>query len=164
MTSIQDLASVVGIGIGATALMDLWLAWLKRMGVPTLDFALVGRWLGHLAHGQVAHAAIRQSPRIPGERAWGWIAHYAVGIAFAGLLVAVQGPAWMQGPTLLPALAVGAGTVAFPLFVMQPAMGSGFAGSRTPAPAQNCLRSLANHSVFGLGLYLAAGLVATISR
>ena len=30
------------------------------------------------------------------------------------------------------------------------------AASKTPAPVRNCLRSLANHAVFGLGLYLAA--------
>ena len=47
---------------------------------------------------------------------------------------------------------------------MQPAMGSGFAASRTPTPLKNCLRSLANHTVFGLGLYLSALVIALISR
>jgi len=39
---------------------------------------------------------------------------------------------------------------------MQPAMGAGFAASRTPAPMKNRIRSVANHAVFGLGLYLSA--------
>ena len=56
------------------------------------------------------------------------------------------------------------GTVAAPLLVMQPAMGSGFATSRTVPPLKNCLRSLANHTVFGLGLYLFALVIALISR
>ncbi len=47
-------------------------------------------------------------------------------------------------------------TVSAPLFVMQPAMGAGFAASRTPTPVRNVIRSIANHTVFGLGLYLAA--------
>jgi hypothetical protein len=59
---------------------------------------------------------------------------------------------------LLPALAVGVATVVVPLFVMQPAMGAGFAASRTPTPLKNCLRSLATHAVFGVGMYLAGAL------
>ena len=164
MTSFQELASIVPIGIGATVVMDVWLLFLKRQGVPTLDFGLVGRWVGHLAHGQVVHASIRQSPRISGEVALGGITHYAIGIAFAALLVLVQGPAWTRAPSMLPAVAAGVATVVAPLFVMQPAMGSGFAASKTPTPLKNCLRSLANHMVFGLGLYASAVLVALVAR
>ena len=68
------------------------------------------------------------------------------------------------GCWVLPALAVGMGTVAAPLLVMQPAMGAGIASSRTPTPVKNCLRSLANHTVFGAGLYLAAAALQSISR
>ena len=152
---------LVLIGLGATAVMDGWLIVLKRMGVKTLDFALVGRWVGHLAHGRVAHAAIAKAPPVAGERLLGWATHYAVGVGFAALLVGLNGLRWLDSPTLLPALAVGVATVAAPLFVMQPAMGAGFAASKTPTPVRNCLRSLANHAVFGLGLYLAARLLAS---
>lgn len=147
---------LVLIGLGATAVMDGWLMLLKRMGVKTLDFALVGRWVGHLAHGRVAHAAIAKARPVAGERLMGWTTHYAIGVGFAALLVAVTGVGWLDSPTLAPALAVGVATAAAPLFVMQPAMGAGFAASKTPTPFRNCLRSLANHAVFGLGLYLAA--------
>lgn len=158
----MEIVKIVLIGIGATAVMDAWLMLLKRIGVPTLNFAMIGRWAGHLARGRLAHAAIAKSPPVPGELALGWLIHYAVGIAFAGLLVAVQGVQWTRDPTLLPALAVGIATVAAPLFVMQPAMGAGIASSRTPTPLKNCLRSVANHTVFGLGLYVAAVLIALI--
>ncbi|MBT9511501.1 MAG: DUF2938 domain-containing protein [Acidovorax sp.] len=151
-------------GIGATAVMDTWLLLLKRMGVPTLNFAFIGRWVGHLFRGQLAHAAIAKAAPIRGELTWGWLTHYAVGVAFATVLVSIQGTDWVHHPTLLPALAVGVGSVAAPLLVMQPAMGSGFAASRTPTPLKNCLRSLANHTVFGLGLYLSALVIALISR
>ena len=164
MTSLQDLAQIAFIGIAATAVMDVWLMLLKRMGAQTLDVALIGRWVGHLFRGQIAHASIRQSPRISGELIWGWLTHYAVGIAFAGLLVLVQGSAWIQGPSLLPAIAVGMSTVVAPLFVMQPAMGSGFAASKTPTPLKNCLRSVATHTVFGLGLYVSAVLLPFVAQ
>ena len=118
-----------------------------------------------LASGvQGAHASIAKAPPIRGERALGWIAHYAIGVAFAGLLVGIQGIAWTSRPSLLPAIMVGAGTVVAPLCIMQPAMGAGFAAARTPAPLKNCLRSVANHTVFGLGLYLAAFALQAIAR
>ena len=162
--SLHDIPLAMLLGIGATAVIDAWLLLLKKLGVPTLNFAFIGRWVGHLLRGQVAHAAIAKAAPVRGELAWGWLTHYAVGVAFAGVLLSLQGAAWVHSPTLLPALAVGIGTVAAPLLVMQPAMGSGFAASRTPTPLKNCLRSLANHTVFGLGLYLSALVIALISR
>ena len=161
---LQEFPLAMLIGIGATAVMDAWLLLLKHLGVPTLNFAFIGRWMGHLFRGQFAHAAIAKAVPIRGELAWGWLTHYAVGMAFATVLVGIQGADWVRSPTLLPALAVGVCTVAAPLLVMQPAMGSGFAASRTPTPLKNCLRSLANHTVFGFGLYLSALAIALISR
>ena len=161
---LQEFPLAMLIGIGATAVMDAWLLLLKHLGVPTLNFAFIGRWVGHLFRGQFAHAAIAKAAPVRGELAWGWLTHYAVGVAFATVLVGLQGADWVRSPTLLPALAVGVCTVAAPLLVMQPAMGSGFAASRTPTPLKNCLRSLANHTVFGFGLYLSALAIALISR
>lgn len=151
------------IGIGATALLDLWLALLARLGVPGLDFALLGRWVGHGLHGRWRHTAIAKAAPVRGERALGWLAHYAVGIAFAALAVALAGRGWVQAPQLLPALAVGALTVLMPWLVMQPAMGAGIAAAKTPKPAANRVRSLANHLVFGAGLYGAAFIVERIA-
>ncbi|MFY3382693.1 DUF2938 domain-containing protein [Paracidovorax sp. MALMAid1276] len=160
----QDLPIALLIGVGATAVMDTWLALLQRLGVPTLNFAFIGRWVGHLLRGRFAHAAIAKAAPIRGETAWGWLTHYAVGMGFAMVLVAIQGTDWVRSPTLLPAVALGIGTVAAPLFVMQPAMGAGFAASRTPTPLRNCLRSLANHTVFGFGLYLSTLAIGLVSR
>ena len=161
---LQEFPLAMLIGIGATAVMDAWLLLLRRLGIPTLNFAFIGRWVGHLLRGRFSHAAIAKATPIRGELAWGWLTHYAVGVAFATVLIGIQGAQWIYSPTLLPALAVGISTVAAPLLVMQPAMGSGFAASRTPTPVKNCLRSLANHTVFGLGLYLCAQVIALISR
>ena len=162
MTALQQTFAVILVGIGATAVMDLWLLLLKRLGVPTQGFALIGRWVGRLLRGRLRHEAMGRSPPIPGELALGWATHYAVGIAFAALLVALQGPVWLTQPSVGAALMVGVGTVLVPWLVMQPAMGAGIAASKTPNPFQNRLRSLANHTVFGLGLYLAAVLLATV--
>lgn len=164
MTRFPDFTRVLVIGLGATAVLDIWLAFLGSVGVPTMNFAYLGRWLGHLFRGRFAHAAIAHAQPIRGELAWGWFLHYAIGIAFAALLVCWQGEAWLQQPSLGPALAVGIGTVLAPLLVLQPVMGAGFASSRTPAPVKNTLRSLLNHAVFGLGLYGSSLLAAQFLR
>jgi hypothetical protein len=164
MVSVQDVIQVVLVGAGATVVMDAWGLALEASGGKAPDFAMVGRWVGHLGRGTLTHAAIARAEPIPGERALGWLVHYAVGVAFAALLVAIAGLEWLDRPAPWAAVAFGAATVAAPLFVMQPAMGAGFAASRTPTPVANCLRSLANHVVFGIGLYLSALLVAGACR
>lgn len=162
MPSIQDIVVVGLLGAGATALMDAWLLILSRLGVPVTDWRLVGRWVGQMPQGRFTHASIAASPSVRGELALGWLAHYAVGIAYAAALVAVMGAGWAMRPTLLPALAFGVATVLVPLFVMQPAMGAGLAGRKTASPFRTCLRSVANHAVFGAGLYVAAAAIAGI--
>lgn len=162
-TVTSDAASILLIGVVATAIMDAWLQLLQRLGVPTLNFGLIGRWAGHWGRGTWRHDAIAQAAPVRGELALGWLVHYATGIAFAGLLAGIAGMGWVRNPTLLPALGVGIATVAAPWLLMQPAMGAGIASSRTPTPARNRLRSLANHGVFGLGLYLAAVVIDRIT-
>ena len=78
-----------------------------------------------------------------------------------GFLVLVSGE-WLDRPTLLPALLYGVGTVVFPSFVMQPSLGLGIASSRAPRPAHARMKSLATHTVFGIGLYLSALVVTRL--
>lgn len=165
MTSLDSpLLRAAAVGIGATAVMDLWLMLLKARGIPALNFALLGRWVGHMPSGRWAHEAIARATPVRGETALGWVVHYVTGITFALLLAWLAGAGWLQSPTLLPALAWGMGSVLLPLLVMQPAMGAGIASSCTPTPAFNCLKSLANHTVFGLGLYLAAASLSWLAQ
>lgn len=153
----------VVIGVGATALMDLWALLQRRLlGIPSLDFAMVGRWLGHLRRGRLRHEGIGRSLPVAGERALGWTAHYVIGVVFAVLLLALVGNGWVQAPTLWPALAFGVLSVAAPFFILQPGMGAGIAASKTPAPGKARLRSLVAHSVFGAGMYLSAMLLAGV--
>lgn len=155
METMRNAMAVLGLGAGATLVMDLWmLARQRLLRVPAPDYGLVGRWLGHMPSGRFVHARIAAAAPIRGERALGWIAHYLTGIAFAALLLAVAGPGWLRQPALLPALAVGIGTVAAPFLLMQPGMGAGIAARRTPRPGVARLHSLVTHAVFGLGLYL----------
>ncbi len=162
MLSIHDIGGAILIGVAATAIMDAWLLALSWVGMPATNWTLVGRWVGLMPKGQFTHASIAQAPPVRGELALGWATHYAVGISYAVALLAVAGADWASEPTILPALLLGLATVVVPLFVMQPAMGSGVAGSNTPSPLKTCLRSLANHGSFGVGLYIAAAAIASL--
>lgn len=160
-TAIECVFRGIFIGAGATLVIDGWAALLRRFGVPSLNFALLGRWIGHLLRGRLTHESIAKASPVRGELWLGWVAHYAIGISFAGVLLATFGLAWARSPTLGPALLVGIGTVVAPLFVLQPALGAGIASSRTPTPVFNTLKSLTTHTVFGVGLFVAA-LVAAL--
>jgi hypothetical protein len=148
------LVSTVLIGTGATAVIDLWAVARRRLlGIPSLDYGLVGRWLVHITRGRFRHERIAALPAVPRERLIGWIAHYLIGVAFAAVLLAIWGLEWARHPTIGPALIVGIGSVAAPFLVMQPGMGAGIAASRTPRPSAARLQSLVTHAIFGLGLY-----------
>ena len=144
------------VGAGATVVADLWgIARQHVFGIAPPNYGLVGRWFGHMPRGQFVHEAIAKAAPVRGERLIGWTAHYLIGIAFAALLLWLWGVAWLQQPTLGPALIVGVATVAAPLLILQPGMGAGIAASRTPHPVAACFQSLLMHTAFGLGLYLA---------
>jgi hypothetical protein len=158
MTELVELvARGVLMGVAGSAFMDLWSLVLRRgFGIPTLDYRFLGRWIGHMPRGTLVHAGIAASPPVRGERTLGWAAHYAIGVTFAFLLVAIAGRGWLHSPTVWPALAVGLGTIVAPWFVMQPAMGMGVAASRSGTPAATRLRNVGTHAMYGLGLYASA--------
>jgi hypothetical protein len=130
--------------------------------VPPPNYALVGRWIGHLLLGRFSHENIGAAPAIRGEAPLGWLVHYAVGVAVAALLLAVWGLEWVRNPTPGPPLFVGIATVVAPFFILQPGMGAGIAARKTPRPNVSRLRSLVAHFSFGVGLYATALIVALL--
>lgn len=160
--AVEFALRAVLIGAGATMVMDLWAVLLRQFGVPSLNLALLGRWIGHLPRGRWMHRRIERATPIRGESWIGWCAHYSIGIIFSALLLWTYGLAWAQSPSLFPALFIGIVTAVAPLLVLQPAMGAGIASWKTPAPVFNGIKSLVTHTVFGLGMYLAALATASL--
>jgi hypothetical protein len=147
------------IGTIATGTMDVWGVLREPLfGFPRANYRLIGRWFAYMPRGQFRHTPITASPPLPAELAIGWAAHYSIGIAFAALLVLLGGDAWLRHPTLGLALLVGLSTLLAPLFIMQPAMGAGFAGSKTPNPRTARFQSLLTHLIYAIGLYGAGWL------
>lgn len=148
------------IGVGATLLLDIWAQLLKRaIGWPAPNWAMPGRWVGHLPRGTFVHEDIARAQPVPNELAIGWIFHYAVGILFAAALLAIWGLGWARDPTFLPALIVGLVTVGCGWFILQPGMGAGVAASKKPNANMIRLMNILSHVVFAAGLYGTALLI-----
>ena len=90
LRALEIITHAIVIGAGATAVMDLWAASLRRVWrVPSLDYALLGRWIGHFPSGHFMHESIASAAPVRHERVIGWSAHHAIGIMFAALLLLV---------------------------------------------------------------------------
>lgn len=144
---LQIILRVIASGVGATMVLDRWAASFNRFfHIASPNWATVGRWLGHLSRGQLVHKKIADGSPVRGELRIGWSAHYAIGVLFATLFVVICGLDWLQQPRILPALIFGV------------------AASNTPRPNVASVRSLATHTIFGLGLYAAAVVSAAMFR
>ncbi|UFX42747.1 DUF2938 domain-containing protein [Bradyrhizobium sp. 41S5] len=149
------------IGAGGTAVMDLWMLFMKLgFGIAPIDYARIGRWIGTFPAGRFVHANIDDADRVVGERPLGWTVHYLFGIAMAAILIGYCGTAWTRSPTLAPPLIIGLVTILIPFYVVQPAFGMGFTASKVPNAQFARMRSLMTHVAFGLGLYLTTWLCA----
>jgi hypothetical protein len=154
---------VATLGLGSTVTMDLGGEIIRRAtGVPPLDYRLLGRWIGHMRHGQFAHTNIAESDPVRGEKALGTVAHYAIGTSLAGVLLLWK-PNYPQQPTLVAAMTVGIASTVFPFFLMQPAFGLGVAASKTPQPSVARLRSARAHTIYGMGLFATGSLTSRYS-
>ncbi|NIZ61465.1 DUF2938 domain-containing protein [Sedimentitalea sp. CY04] len=155
--SLEIMLKVVVIGIGATVILDMFaLLRAKLTGQPMMNWAMVGRWVGHFTMGTPVLRYPAEAAAIPGEKALGWGFHYVIGIGLAATLTQLVGPTWIEQPRLDWAVGFGAVTVILPWFFMQPGLGLGIAARLAPAPWKVRRQSLTTHVVFGVGLYLSA--------
>lgn len=156
-TMINFGLSAALMGVGATLVMDIWALLLKVLfQVPSLNYAFVGRWLGHIRQGILFHEGIFKSKEIAYEVWIGWVAHYLIGIMLAAGWLLIVGDSWLEHPRFLPAILFGMMTVIFPFAIMQPCFGMGFAASKLPHPTAARLKSLVAHLSFGVGLFITA--------
>jgi hypothetical protein len=81
--------------------MDPWALLLGRFGIPSLNFASLGRWLGHVPDGKRIQANIAKATPVKGELLIGWCVHHSIGISFAQVLLTCFGLNWAHSPTRL---------------------------------------------------------------
>ena len=143
------------IGVLATFAIDIWAVLVKHvLRLPTANWAMVGRWFGHLPRGKFIHRAITESAAVRNELAIGWIAHYFTGIVYGIAYLGIVQGILSRDPSLVSALVFGLVTLAAPWLILQPAMGAGVFASRTPRPGVMRLVNLSMHAVFGISLYI----------
>ena len=148
------LRDAVLSGVFATIVLDLWQRLLKlATGIPPANWALIGRWFGHMPRGRFAHDAIAEAPPISHELAIGWTAHYLIGVLYGVVYVGLVDIVLESGPTLLNGFLFGLASVVVPWFLMQPALGLGVMGSRAPNPSVPRYTALVAHCLYGVALY-----------
>ncbi len=149
------------VGLGGTVAMDIWaLIRAQFFGGSAPNWGPAGRWFAYLLRGRFLHEDIATTPAIPHEAALGWSAHYAIGIFYGFVVVAVAGRGWLAHPRFLPALIVGIVTVGAGWFILQPGLGLGWAAAKTARPWAVRAQNLIAHTVFALGMYATALVVA----
>ena len=134
--------------------MDVWAVVLGRVfGQPMPNWAMPGRWLGHIPSGIIFHDDIGKSTAVAGERALGWFLHYGVGIAYGVVFAFLAGAVWVNDPSFLPIWVFSILTISAGWFLLQPGMGLGWAASKTPKPWKTRGLGLVAHSWFAIGMW-----------
>ncbi len=141
------------MGLAGTLAMDIWALVLERFGQPRPNWAMPGRWLGHLFKGRVFHDSIGEAEPVANERALGWALHYGVGVIYGVVFLLIMGAGWLSNPTFLPLWIFSILTIAAGWFLLQPGMGLGWAASKTPDPWRVRKMGLAAHTVFAMGMF-----------
>ncbi len=125
---------------------------LKLIGGVRMD--MLGRWALGMMRGKFVYDDIHHAPAFPGEVPAGWLFHY-----LTGGLVALAYPffVWMLGQPLTlaqmsNAVIFGLLTSVLPWFVVYPAFGKGWFGSRAPKAARPVVTSLVSHTCYGAGI------------
>lgn len=151
----SGLATGVLMGLLGTVAMDLWAWLLARLNVaPAPNWAMPGRWLGHIPRGRVFHDDIGKADLVEGELALGWALHYGVGVIYGVIFILLAGQAWLDNPSFLPVWAFSILTIAAGWFLLQPGMGLGWAASKTPNPWKVRGTGLLAHTVFAVGMWV----------
>lgn len=150
----EAVFKVLILGVFATAIIDVWATFSNRvLKFPRTNWAMVGRWLGHIQYGKLTHNPISSSSSIKYENTVGWIFHYLIGVFYAFFYIAFVVLVLDKEPTLLSGWIFGLITILSPWFILQPSLGFGICGSQAPQPNMVRLQHFAIHSIFGIALY-----------
>ncbi|MEJ0051544.1 MAG: DUF2938 family protein [Methylovirgula sp.] len=145
------------IGIVTTATLDIWQQIYRLIfGTPITDWAMIGRWAGHIPEGQFVQPDIGKAPPIANELILGWIVHYVVGIGYAVVYLLLMRFIIGSPPSFVSALVFGAVSVGVTWFFMEPILGAGIMGSKIPQQASAMAHDFTSHLSLGLGLYIGA--------
>lgn len=155
------LASLGGI-IGTAAMDGIKYVGHKANLIGGVRMDMLGRWSLGMLTGKFVYDDIHHAPELPGETMAGWIFHYFTGIAVAWLfplfVIAIgmtDNPQW-----IISSIIFGLSTSVLPWFVVYPAFGKGWFGSKAPKAAKPVLTSIVSHTFYGAGIGSVFALMA----
>ena len=150
----EVVIKILAIGIFATVIMDVWATFSNRvLNFPRTNWAMVGRWLGHIPSGKFIHNPVGSSAEIKYENILGWTFHYVIGVIYATFYVVMVIWGFDGSSSLLSAWFFGLVTILSPWFILQPALGLGICAVKAPKPRMVRLQNFVIHSIFGIALY-----------
>ena len=144
----------VGGLVGTVAMDAIKYVGHKAKLIGGVKMDMLGRWSLGMLQGKFIHKDIHHSPGFPNEVAAGWIFHYltgglvALGYPLALLVLGIP----MPQDHVVYALIFGLCTSVFPWFIVYPAFGVGWFGSRAPKAARPVVTSLVSHTFYGGGI------------
>jgi hypothetical protein len=147
------LASLGGV-VGTVAMDGIKYVGHKAHLIGGVRMEMLGRWSLGMLKGQFVHADIGKSPALPSETTAGWIFHYLTGIVvawFYPFFVLAFGLS-MSPPQIGSAVIFGLCTSVLPWFMVYPAFGKGWFGSKAPKEARPILTSIVSHTFYGAGI------------
>lgn len=149
----MSLFDIVIAGTLSCLAMDLWQRLLLVFfGVPTSNWAIVGRWLIlFLSSFKWVQKSLSDHKEIRYELLIGWAFHYFVGVLYA-LFYAVL---WYLDFIELgfgPGFLFGFISTVVPWFFFMPAMGAGILARKLEAPFLALLLAMLTHIVFGVSM------------
>ncbi len=125
--------TLVAVSVLSTLTMDIAGGFLRSTGMTAgVPSGLVGKWIESSINGTVFLDDIRTSPGEPTSLQRFLFYHYIIGMLLTCTLYAIARMLKTSSfPWWLP-MSYGLTTTALPLFLMFPAMGFGFLGSKGP--------------------------------
>lgn len=155
MNALSPFLTMAAAGIVATFALDLWQYGLWRLfGISPTNWTLVGRWIAYIPRGALFHRGIGNAAPIRFETQIGWLTHYLVGLAYAGIYATLALFLLDGRVTMISAMLFALVAVVAPWFFMQPAMGMGVMARNTPKPTLVRVHTFTSHLAFGVGLYI----------
>ncbi len=144
------------MGIFATYFMDFLAGFLVKRKIihSFIEPEAVGRWTLYMLRGKFIHKDIHQTPALKNEKLAALISHYLIGIVIAGIYLFLELKEPIIRNQIWVPLIFGITTVLLPWLWLFPSIGLGFLASKSPNKSSIIKTSLANHTNFGLGLFI----------
>lgn len=154
----ETIAFVLVVGIGSTIALDLWGVFTDRIGwMPGTHWPSVGRWLLGIPAGRLVLNGDDTRSYSGAEATVGWLFHYLIGIIYALVFPVVWGAGFIDAPTVLPFVLIGAvASTLAGLTLLMPGMGGGIFARKLPNTGEMIGYILIAHAVFALAEYLFA--------